>query len=62
VREINFDAEPDTTPVLHRHDVRHKSQLQKVNGSNAVYNSKQQNGKLGSRSEAEVLLERLRAL
>jgi len=65
VREINFDAEPDTTPVLHRHDARHKTQVQKLSGSNAVYNSKQQNGglgKLAGRSEAEELLERLRAL
>ena len=65
VREINFDTEPDTTPVLHRHDARHKSQGPKVNGSTTVHNPRQQNGglgKLGSRSEAEELLERLRAL
>jgi len=61
VREINFDAELDTTPVLHRHDVRQKTHTQKVNASSACHNSRQANGKI-SRSEAEQLLERLRAL
>jgi len=65
VREINFTAELDTTPVLQRHDGRHKTHTQKVSGSNTVHSSRQQNGGLGkisTRSEAEQLLERLRAL
>jgi len=65
VREINFDIELDTTPVLHRHDVRHKNHVQKVNGSTTVHNSKLQNGrpgKISTQSQAEELLERLRAL
>jgi len=65
VREINFDAELDTTPVLHRPDTKHKHHAQKVNGSNAVHNSKRKNGglcQIATRSEAEELLERLRAL
>ena len=65
VREINFDAALDTTPVFYRHDGRHKNHVQKVNGSHAVHNSKQHNGgpgKISMRTEAEELLERLRAL
>jgi len=64
VREINFDAEVDTTPV-HRHDAKHRNHTQKLNGYNAVHNFRQPNGGLGknsTRSEAEELLERLRAL
>jgi len=65
VREINFDVEPDTTPVLRHHDARHKNNVQKVGGSTTVYTRRQQNGgpgKLSMQSEAEELLERLRAL
>lgn len=65
VREINFDAGLDTTPVLRHHDGRQRNNVQKVNGSSAVYSCKPQNGgpgKISVRSEAEELLERLRAL
>jgi len=64
VREINFDAElGSSTPVLHRHDARLKTHVQAVNGSTQ---SRQQNGgevgRIATRTEAEQLLERLRAL
>jgi len=62
IREINFDNELDATPVAHHRDARHKNYMQKVNGSNASHISKQPNGKVSTRSEAEELLERLRAL
>jgi len=70
VREINFDSDLDTTPVSQRPDAVSrltKNHTEKHSGSNTtLYSSRQQNGGLGgkisTRTEAEQLLDRLRAL
>jgi len=70
VREINFDAELDTTPVSQRSDAtrHHKNHVHPLTSSNApaLHTSRQQNGglvggKRSTRTEAEQLLDRLRA-
>lgn len=65
VREINFDSDLNTTPVMQRLDSRHKNLVINVGGSSSLHHSKQHNGgprNISTRSEAEELLERLRAL